>query len=347
MIKKLFIALLLLTGSMSISAQNADLGINSISVNPPILGLGQSGLLTADVRNFGFDAIPAGCALVTISVPAAIVSIVGLNPGSNPVWTVFSSVLPASITLRNTGGALPPDFLPYNIILDLTGANLGGPLTINASAALNPFQAGCVASGNVDPTNDAATTSVTVSPVLSVKLSSFEGGASGCKASLSWVSKSEENSKEYQVQVSRDGTTFITIGTIPAAGNSNVEKPYQYADQTPGNGYNYYRLKMVDVDGKISYSGVVTIKAKCDDRSIRLFPNPVIQKNNLTVVITGYAGTLKGELIDGSGKVIRAYTMKNGSNTVLMESMAQANYILRVTDAATGVSESFKVVVIK
>jgi Secretion system C-terminal sorting domain len=347
-IKKLFIASMLLFSSMRMSAQ-ADLGIGSAIMNANPISVGQVAQLVVDIRNFGFTDITTGCALINISVPSTICSITSLNPGSDPIWAVFSSALPASITIRNTGGDIPADLNPYLILINIQGTSPGGPLTINVSAALAPgfIQAGCLALGNLDGFNDAAQSSITVLPALSVHLSTFDATVSGCKTTLEWVSQQEENSKEYQVQVSHDGRTFVTIGTVAAAGNSTITRSYNYTDNSPYNGYNYYRLKIVELDGKTSYSSVVTVKAKCDGKNIRLFPNPVMEKNNLTVIITGHSNNLKGELIDISGKVLRTFNMKNGSNTVLIEAMAQGNYVLRVTDASTRVSESFKVVVIK
>lgn len=345
-VRKLFIVSLLLSASIRMSAQ-AELAFASILALPNVISTGQTSLVTGLINNNGNVDIPAGCVLVTISVPSSICSITGLNPGSDPVWTVFSSSLPAGITLRNTGGpivGLGPD---YPIILNVVGTTPGGPLTINGNAFLNPFQGGCVAFGDLDNNNNQPTTGITVIPPLSVKLSSFDANVSGCKALLEWTSEQEENSKEYQVEVSHDGRTFATIGTIAAAGNSNISKSYQFTDNAPSNGYNYYRLKMVDVNGKISYSSVVTVKSNCDSRTIKIHPNPVTVNNNLTVIIDGYTGNLKGELMDVSGKVIRTFSLKNGTNVLPMEMLAQATYLLRVTEQSSGAVKSFPVIVIK
>jgi hypothetical protein len=56
----------------------------------------------------------------------------------------------------------------------------------------------------------------------------------------------------YELQRSTDSRSFITIGTIAAAGNSNTEKNYSYTDRniiSLGN-IVYYRLKMNDADGR-------------------------------------------------------------------------------------------------
>jgi hypothetical protein len=345
--KRLLIVSMLVFGSMRMSAQFAALGINGI-INVPFISVGQTTTLTVDVRNFGFDDITAGCALVTISVPSAIVSITGVNGAlTDPIWTIFSNSLPAGLTMRNTLGMIPADGFPYFIVLNIIGTNANPPLTINGAANLNPFQGGCIALGDLDPTDNNQTSSIGVIPALGVKLSSFEGTATGCKTLLKWTSQTEENSKEYQVQVSHDGRNYATIGTVAAAGNSSISKYYQFTDNAPSDGYNFYQLKMMDIDGKVSYSSTATVKSSCNNKTISIRPNPVVVNNNLTVNIGGYNGNLKGDLVDISGKVIKTVSLKNGVNTLAIDNIAQGTYLLRVTDATNGDSKSFKVVVVK
>jgi hypothetical protein len=349
--KRFLIVSMLVFVSLQMHAQFAELGINGISPEHAggIISIGQTDKLTVDIRNNGFDDITAGCALVTISVPSAIVSITGVNGGlTDPIWTIFSSSLPGSITLKSTNGLIPADGLPYLIVLNVIGTNVGGPLTINGNAQLNAFQGGCVALGDLDPSNNNQTSSYKVVAFpLAVKLSSFEGTATGCKTLLEWTSQTEENSKEYQVEVSHDGRNYGALATIPAAGNSAVSKSYQYTDNIPSDGVNYYRLKMVERDGKVSYSSIIIVKSNCNNKIVSIRPNPVVVNNNLTVNIAGYSGNLKGDLVDISGKVIKTVSLKNGVNTVAIDNMAQGTYLLRVTDATYGDSKSFKVVVVK
>jgi hypothetical protein len=346
-VRKLFIASVLLSASVRISAQ-AELAFPSILAVPNVISVGQTSLVTGLINNNGNVDYPAGCVLVTISVPSAICSITGVNPGSDPVWTVFNAgSLPASLTLRNTGGpivGLGPD---YPIILNVLGTSPGGFSTINGQAILNFLQGGCTALGDLDPNNNQPQTSIRVVPALSVKLSSFDANVSGCRTLLAWTSQQEENNKEYQVEVSHDARFFATIGTIAAAGNSTVSRSYQFTDNAPSPGYNYYRLKMVDLSGKVSYSSVVTVNSRCDAKMVKIHPNPVLENYNLGVTIAGYNGTLKGELIDVSGRVIRTYTLKNGENTLSILGMAQATYMLRLTEASSGAAQSFPVIVIK
>jgi len=76
-----------------------------------------------------------------------------------------------------------------------------------------------------------------------------------------------------------DANTWDQIGTVAASGNSNSLKRYSYLDSDVLE-LSYYRLGMIDRDGSIEYSQVISI---LNDRNpkIAFFPNPT--KQNLNV----------------------------------------------------------------
>lgn len=347
--KIMFAVIVMMACCIKLSAQ-ADLGINSL-MSPPLVANGASGILTSDVSNAGFTDITPGCATVTISVPSGISQITGVNPGTNAVWVATNSPLTfprTSITFRNLGGVIPADLTNFSILLDVQGIALGGPSTISTAVALTGAftQPGCTALGNLNTGNDNSGTSITVTVVTPVKLSAFNVNMSDCKAMLKWTSEQEDNSKEYQVEVSRDGRNFINVGTVEAAGNSSIQRSYSFTDYTPGYGYNYYRLKMVSRNGEYMYSDIVTMLSKCNGKSVKLHPNPVTENNNLSVLLGNYGSKVKGELVSAAGVVMRTYTLKNGNNVISVDGVTQGAYMLRVTDT-NGQAESFKVVIVK
>lgn len=348
--KKIKFAVIAMAFCMKLSAQ-ADLGINSL-MTPALVANGASGLLTSDVSNAGFTDITAGCATVTISVPSGISQITGVNPGTNAVWQATNSPLTfprTSITFRNLNGVIPADLTNYSIVLDVQGIALGGPSTITTAVALTGAftQPGCTALGNLNTGNDNSTTSITVAVVTPVKLSAFTVASSDCKAILKWTSETEENSRQYEVERSFDGRVFTSISTMPAAGNSSVQRFYSFTDDAPASGYSYYRLKVTSLNGEVTYSSVLTLHSKCKGTTVRLHPNPVSENNNLTIVTAGYTGGIRGELLTLSGTVLRGFKLVNGTNTLRIEGIAQGTYTLRVTDVSSGDAQSFKVIVIK
>ena len=116
----------------------------------------------------------------------------------------------------------------------------------------------------------------TLCPTLPVELIYFKGVESECEAHLSWATASEVNVSHFEVQESFDGVVFNTIDRLDAIGNETSATEYAYTDSQIIN-TNYYRLKIVDMDGSFERSDVVTIQTDCvSGVSISdVFPNPV------------------------------------------------------------------------
>lgn len=89
---------------------------------------------------------------------------------------------------------------------------------------------------------------------LPISLTKFTARKNGNEALLQWQTASEQNSKDFTIERSSDGKSFTTIGVVAAAGNSTNAVDYTFADRTPINGSNYYRLKQSDLDTKFTYS---------------------------------------------------------------------------------------------
>jgi len=349
--KKLIFVSLLIISTVRLSAQQADFAVQGIMA-PAIVDPNVPGLLTVDVFNAGFTTLSTGCVIVSISVPSAISEILSVNPATNSIWTVYSTVaMPSAIVLRNTGGPIPDDFEFYSIMLNIKGTNQGGPLTINFSVAFVPpfTQGGCAVLGNTQTLNDFGQTSITVqTPApLGVNLSAFTGTMSDCSALLKWTSKTETDNNRYEVEVSKDGRAFSYVGVVKGVGNSGTDLSYSFTDKKPLDGYSFYRLKMIANSGEVEYSGIVTINNKCNPKAVRIYPNPLVENQQFGVYISGYTGTLKGELMSMSGQLIQTFTLHNGTNTLSIKGVAQGSYMMRVTEASSGANESYKVTVIK
>lgn len=109
---------------------------------------------------------------------------------------------------------------------------------------------------------------------LPVSLISFNGKYSNGTSSLEWQTSQEVNNKEFQLLRSLDGSKFETVATIKGAGNSNVLKNYQYQDKVSGQGYVYYRLRQVDIDGRMTNSNIVRLSLGNEAKTLEVYPNP-------------------------------------------------------------------------
>ncbi|RYE20180.1 MAG: hypothetical protein EOP51_18385, partial [Sphingobacteriales bacterium] len=109
---------------------------------------------------------------------------------------------------------------------------------------------------------------------LPVSLVSFNGRYSNGTGILEWQTSQEVNNKEFQLLRSLDGNKYDVVATVAGAGNSNTIKNYLHADKISGQGYVYYRLRQVDLDGRMTKSDVVRLSMGNEMKALELYPNP-------------------------------------------------------------------------
>ncbi len=100
-----------------------------------------------------------------------------------------------------------------------------------------------------------------VSPPISlpVKMVSFTADTKQNTVELKWATATERNSSVFEVQRSKNGIDYQTIGKINAAGTSNSKLNYEFVDTKPLQEVNYYRLNMVDFDGRKEFSNIQSV----------------------------------------------------------------------------------------
>jgi hypothetical protein len=94
--------------------------------------------------------------------------------------------------------------------------------------------------------------------VVPLSLISFSGMMQNGKAALRWTTENESNLSHFVVESGKDGRYFSAQGTVYAF-NGTVTNNYSFTGALV-SGNNYFRLKMVDRDGKYSYSNILLLK---------------------------------------------------------------------------------------
>jgi ELWxxDGT repeat protein len=95
---------------------------------------------------------------------------------------------------------------------------------------------------------------------LPLHLLSFTGDLQNSNDVLQWTTADEVNTDRFTVQQSLDGAIFTTIASVTAAGNKAGKSTYNYTQPATRNAGGYYRLQMIDKDGKFTYSPVIKLK---------------------------------------------------------------------------------------
>ena len=109
---------------------------------------------------------------------------------------------------------------------------------------------------------------------LPVELGAFDIKKKREDVQINWSTNSETNNEFFSVERSRNGSDFESIGETSGAGNSTSELNYEFMDERPYTGRNYYRIKQVDFDGHFSYSPIKSLMLSTSDAAINIFPNP-------------------------------------------------------------------------
>lgn len=193
---------------------------------------------------------------------------------------------------------------------------------------------------------DVTTGSVALGPgvVTPVTFANYDLKCGDKGTSLTWSTASEADSKSFEVQKSLNGTTWTVIGDVPAAGNSNVLRKYQYLDLEGGDAS--YRIRQVDMDGRFEYTTIKRIS--CTSKQVSAIVYPVPTSGTLNVAIkTDRPIRTELQVYDMAGRIVhsQAASLTNGSNnlTINVSRLAVGEYLLRSTDGSLLLNKKFTI----
>jgi hypothetical protein len=151
---------------------------------------------------------------------------------------------------------------------------------------------------------------------------------------LSWTLSEGMNMHEFEIEKSGGDNQWKTVGTLESDNRLSTQNSFSMTDSQPSSGANYYRLKLLNPDGRMDYSRIrmVTISPFID---IRIFPNPasaVIQfdlKNNNADLIF--------RLISPQGQILQQSTSSANSavNAMNISNYPTGIYLIQIISAKT------------
>lgn len=323
----------------------------SISVT---LNAGQTYVLVMGVYWTGGNTAPAQplpfSYSFTITPPAGATVYQGsgiyVNPGAGFSYayvvvnnTTGNIVSIGSSNLSNSTTYPPGKYVVYGISYSNSITNLNSFVGGSFSALLTQIQN--------NPTTFCASISknsvtVNVTGTFPVQFTQLKARKQGETVVLDWGTVTEQNSSHFIVERSADGVGFNTpVGQVKAAGNSNTLKAYSLVDASPIRGWNYYRVKQVDADGKSGYSNTAAVNFDKDGSLLVIYPNPVRQQLNIEYT-SAVAGRITFQVMDSRGAVLLNHSTAiiAGKNleTINVSSLAPGVYFLRYQDAGGNAS---------
>jgi uncharacterized delta-60 repeat protein len=137
---------------------------------------------------------------------------------------------------------------------------------------------------------------------LPVSLLDFTAVLQNKSVLLQWKIATANNLTGFVIERSGDGSRFLPINSLVVTGISTVTRNYSIIDAQPLQAINFYRLKMLDADGKFTYSNIVAVKINSDNK-LHIFPNPA--KRILFVEASGNSENAIVQIVDAGGRNLK------------------------------------------
>ena len=338
----LLTALLFASVAFKANAQALDMGLGNATISPdpsPFPGTATiSFTVVAEILDQPMSSDDLGISYATINIGLSNLQgsalILPTGPGADAFNWQYDAINNTYIG-TSKDATLPAD-LPQSITLT------GLPVVASTTANITGFSANLSPPGDLlaSETNDDNVFIFTTSP-LPVTLVSFDAQSEGQVAVLNWATTEETNSEYFEVQHSLTGKAWAPVGKVASNGESTTLKNYTFSHNTPVNGENLYRLKMVDKDQTFAYSRIQSVKFEGLESDLTVYPNPVTDK----LFIRDFAQVSQVNIYDLKGlSVYQSGLSKNSEINV--NNLPTGVYTVRIT-RSNGLQTSQKIVVSK
>jgi hypothetical protein len=226
--------------------------------------------------------------------------------------------------------------------LRLTLINSGiGTAALNGGTILNPqINRTGLSAGNLSNSFYVGSINSVSSP-LPITLISFTAELKNDEVRLNWSTSAEINNDFFTIQKSKDEAGWEDVLHIPGNGTSNITQFYSADDNQPYSGISYYRLRQTDIDGKESYSPIVSVKNSKEISGISVYPNPV--SNQLYILFPSF-GNYQIAIEGIGGQNIRSsLTVSGGNFTIDVSQFRPGIYFIQIMHE--GYSETKKIII--
>ena len=168
-------------------------------------------------------------------------------------------------------------------VVDSAGNNIVAGTASSSTQNINGLEAGdytVTITGDFSCT-DSKLFSISVTPIiLGASFTDFSVVTDESTISIRWSTGMESNTDYFTVERSRDGINYESTDKITAAGNSSSARNYFSSDNHPYGGASFYKIKLTDSNGSVSYSNSLSVNSK-DVNHFSVFPIPASDVLNI------------------------------------------------------------------
>ncbi len=163
---------------------------------------------------------------------------------------------------------------------------------------------------------------------------------------LQWETATEINNSGFALQRNLGNNTWEHVTFIPSRaldGNSSSLLAYSFTDLNAHKGISQYRIRQVDLDGKMKFSEIRAVRGDGQANATIVYPVPSVD-GRVNIVFEDVEATRNIALIDMHGRTIRQWrSMTN--NTFQIDQLKAGVYTLQIQDTRTGEFSAEKIIV--
>ncbi len=183
---------------------------------------------------------------------------------------------------------------------------------------------------------------------LPVDLLSFQATLRDKNATLGWTTTNHYNFSHFVIEKSTDAKTFTEAAVLfTETPTSTTENSYKYKDNLQNTAAKivYYRLKMVDVDGKFTYSEIRMVRLANEETKVLIstFPNPVTNEVRVMIPTEWQDKTVTYEVFNSNGLLMLRLQAKNSAQVqqLQVQQLNSGTYILKVSNTTNSTTSKF------
>lgn len=285
------------TGFINTTVPASAFQVNNVGVTP-----NTQDYSSGTVNNIRITAFPSNVNTITIN------GVIYINGGTCP-----SSCTPwpgGGVTIPYINGTGPSQVITidpvdgtFNVAIPFVAIDNAGAEDLTAGSVTIPYLS-----------------------ILPVQLVSFTGTSAGSTATLNWKTASEQSLDRFEVEWSTDGADWQMVNNVAARGGVTGAADYAARHQMV-SGINYYRLKMIDADGRFTYSHALRMKME-GQRDIIIYPNPAAD-----VIVVGLPSSKQSNIsiYNVAGNQVFSREMNGNYLTVPVSQLPAGIYTVRIS----------------
>jgi len=165
---------------------------------------------------------------------------------------------------------------------------------------------------------------------------------------LKWETATELNNSGFNIERNTGKNSWVLVSFVPTqaqAGTTTFPLTYLFNDMNSNKGVTQYRIKQVDLDGKISFSSIQVVRGDVENDKIFIYPNPSAD-GHVSVIFEDKQGIRDITLTNMNGQIIKQWSGIT-NNTIQIDNLGNGMYYLKIIRRESGNQIVEKIIVLK